>query len=157
MPQTGFLFQGFLPAKPAARRQAIAALRELPWPLVFYEAPHRVVECVEDLAGALGGARDIVIARELTKVFEEIHRCRLDEAAAWLGADANHRKGEFVLVVGGAEKSGPKEHADAERVLQILMGELPLAQSVKLACAITGAKRNQVYPRALELAGKQKA
>ena len=73
-----FLFYGFLPVRPAARRTALEALRELPYALVFYEAPHRVSECVADLAAILGGGRDIVIARELTKLFEAIHRCRLD-------------------------------------------------------------------------------
>ncbi len=156
MPETGFLFYGFLPAKPEARRHAIEALRPLPWPLVFYEAPHRILECIEDLAGTLGGERDVVIARELTKMFEQIHRCRLDEARAWLSADANRVKGEFVLVVAGAKKSGSPDAAETDRVLGIVLDELPLAQAVKITCAITGAKRNLVYARALELAGQEK-
>jgi 16S rRNA (cytidine1402-2'-O)-methyltransferase len=157
MPETGFLFYGFLPVKSGARRQVIEALRALPWPLVFYEAPHRIMECVEDLAAALGEERDIVIARELTKLFEQIHRCRLDEAAAWLGADANRRKGEFVLIVSGAEKPDAGKDPEAERVLRIVLEELPLAQAVRMTCAITGAKRNRVYASALEIGhGKSK-
>lgn len=155
--QNGFVFEGFLPPRRAARRAAIEALRGEPKPLVFYEAPHRVLECVEDLADVLGGERSIVIARELTKLFEEIHRCRLGEAAAWLLADDNRRKGEFVLLVDGARAaaSGDDPAAGIDRVLGALLVELPLAQAVRLACAITGAKRNRVYARALELSGKK--
>jgi 16S rRNA (cytidine1402-2'-O)-methyltransferase len=155
--QSGFVFEGFLPPKRAARRTAIEALRGEPRPLVLYEAPHRVVECVEDLAAVLGGGRAIVIARELTKLFEEIRRCRLDEAAAWLLADANRQKGEFVLIVEGAPAAhaGDGEATEIDRVLTALLAELPVAQAVRLACAITGAKRNRVYARALELAGKK--
>jgi 16S rRNA (cytidine1402-2'-O)-methyltransferase len=145
-----FLYYGFLPAKAAARRNALAALRELPYPLVFYEAPHRVTECVLDLAATLGGEREIVIARELTKLFEAIHRCPLDAADAWLAADANRQRGEFVLIVSGAqpEKGLP---AEAERVLRLLLAQLPLAQSAALAAEITGARKNELYERALAL------
>jgi len=157
MRESGFLFRGFLPPKSGARRQAIEMLRGLPWPVVLYEAPHRVVECIEDLAAILGASREVLVARELTKLFEEIHRCPLGEAAAWLRADPNRGKGEFVLVVGAAEASASTGEAEAERVLRIALEDLPVAQAVRLACAVTGAKRNRLYPRALELAGKQKA
>jgi len=147
-----FLFVGFLPAKPAARRKALEGLSGLPYTLVLYEAPHRIVECVEDLAAVLGPERILVIARELTKLFEQIHRCRLGEAALWLRADPDRRRGEFVLIVEGSAvpKEGPK--TDWERVLTALLAELPLAQAVKLACKATGAKKNAVYARALQLA-----
>ena len=147
-----FLFYGFLPVKSAARRTALEALRELPYSLVFYEAPHRVIECVAELAATLGGERDIVIARELTKLFEAIHRCRLEQAGAWLAADANRQRGEFVLIVSGAQ-AGAQEGlpAEAERVLRLLLAELPLKQSAALAAAITGARKNELYARALAL------
>jgi len=151
-----FLFYGFLPAKPAARRTALDALGSLPYAMVFYEAPHRVTECVADLAATFGGAREIVIARELTKLFESIHRCRLDEAGAWLAADANRQRGEFVLIVSGAPAA--KEQglpAEAERVLRLLLDEMPLKQSVALAAAITGARKNQLYERALAMRSAQ--
>ncbi len=147
-----FLFYGFLPVKPAARRTALAALRELPYSLVFYEAPHRVAECVADLAAMLGAQRDIVIARELTKLFETIHRCRLSEASAWLASDPNRQRGEFVLIVSGArEEKQEGLPAEAGRVLGLLLAELPLAQAAALAAAITGARKNELYARALEL------
>ena len=151
---TAFHFSGFLPERPAARRKAIAALAGETALLVFYEAPHRVIASVEDLAAGLPG-RDIVIARELTKVFESVHRCPLAEAAAWLAADPNRVRGEFVLLVSGAQADASAPDREAlDRVLGPLLAELPLAQSVKLACAITGLRRSEVYARALELSGK---
>ena len=147
-----FLFYGFLPVKPAGRRAALASLRELPYALVFYEAPHRVTECVADLAATLGGEREIVIARELTKLFEAIHRCRLDQAGAWLAADPNRQRGEFVLIVSGApEQKQQGLPAEAERVLRLLLAELPLKQSAALGAAITGARKNELYQRALAM------
>src|SRR6266851_5157810 len=147
-----FLFAGFLPARPAERRKALARLAGLPYTLVLYEAPHRVVECVEDMSAALGPGRTLVIARELTKLFEQIHRCSLGEAAAWLREDADRRRGEFVLIAEGPAARNESAKPDWERVLTTLLGELPLAHAVKLACKLTGAKKNAVYARALQLA-----
>jgi 16S rRNA (cytidine1402-2'-O)-methyltransferase len=147
-----FLFYGFLPVKAAARRSALAQLRELACALVFYEAPHRVTECVADLAAMLGGGREIVIARELTKLFETIHRCPLGEAGAWLEADPNRQRGEFVLIVTGAPVEAREGLPDeAQRVLRLLLAELPLKQAAALAAAITGARKNELYERALAL------
>ena len=145
-----FLFAGFLPAKPGPRRKALERLSMLPYALVFYEAPHRVVECVEDMSAALGPERILVIARELTKLFEQIHRCRLGEAAAWLRED--RERGEFVLIAEGAAARSESAKLDWERVLTTLLAELPLAHAVKLTCKLTGAKKNAVYARALQLA-----
>jgi 16S rRNA (cytidine1402-2'-O)-methyltransferase len=156
IPDGPFLFVGFLPPKPAARRKALEGLQALPFTLVFHEAPHRIVECVEDLAVVLGGDRTLVVARELTKLFEEIHCCRLDEAAAWLRQDENRQRGEFVLIAEGAPPGAASEDEDRERILRLLLAALPLAQAVRLACAITGAKKNSIYARALELANEKK-
>ena len=147
-----FLFYGFLPVKAASRRSALAALAGLSCALVFYEAPHRVTECVADLAATLGGEREIVIARELTKLFETIHRCPLAEAGSWLEADPNRQRGEFVLIVTGAKAQVQEGLApEAERVLRLLLAELPLKQAAALAAAITGARKNELYERALAL------
>ena len=146
-----FLFVGFLPAKTAARRKALADLRSLPYALVFYEAPHRIVECVEDLCSVLGADRELVLARELTKMFEEIHRCWLGEAAAWLRENPDRRRGEFVLMVEAAAAEAPG--VDWEPMLAALLEEVPLARAVKLVCKITGAKKNAVYERALAVRG----
>lgn len=150
--QPHFLFHGFLPASGAQRRKALESLREQAAVLVFYEAPHRVLESVQDMARVLGGKRSILIARELTKTFETLHRCLLDDASVWLQADANQQRGEFVLLVEGAPETTPGDiDPDAQRVLQLLLDELPLKQAVKLAADITGAKKNALYELALEL------
>jgi 16S rRNA (cytidine1402-2'-O)-methyltransferase len=146
-----FLFYGFLPNKRAARRTALQALVAHPYTLVFYEAPHRIVECSEDLLAVFGAEREIVFARELTKLFESIHRCKLGEALDWLHRDANHQRGEFVLLVSGAPAQSEGQDAAAEHVLQVLLQELPLKQAVQLAVQISGGNKNALYQRALAL------
>ena len=145
-----FLFVGFLPPKPMARQHEIETLKGMPTALVFYEAPHRIEETIADLAALLEPGRTLVVARELTKLFEQIVSMPLAEAPAWLAADDNRKRGEFVLVV-----SGPPPHdgldTDAERVLNVLLTELPVSQAAKLAAAITGAPKNALYERALQL------
>jgi 16S rRNA (cytidine1402-2'-O)-methyltransferase len=145
-----FLFYGFLPNKSAARRTELEALREQACTLAFYEAPHRIVECVADLCAVLGGERQIVLAREITKLFETIHACPLRDAEAWLLADANRQRGEFVVLVSGA---APQQGlpAEARRALEILLDDLPLKQAVQLAARISGANRNELYQLALQL------
>lgn len=147
------LFYGFLPERAAARRRALAGLAQLPFTLVFYEAPHRVEECVSDLRAVLGDKRRIVLARELTKLFESMHACTLAEAADWLAADAVRRKGEFVLIVEGAA-GAPAANDSGQRALEALLGELPLRQAVNLAARITGERKNELYRLALQLKGK---
>ena len=147
-----FLFYGFLPPKSPARRAAVKALADLECALIFHEAPHRVIDSVGDLAASLPGERTIVIARELTKLFESIVSMPLAEAQAWLRADANRQKGEFVLIVSGAGKATDRTHTGWEATLQRLLAELPLAQAVRLTCAVTGARRKPVYERALATA-----
>ncbi len=147
-----FLFYGFLPSRPASRRKALAALQALPYTLAFYEAPHRIVETVDDLLAVLGGAREIVLARELTKLFESIHGCKLADAPAWLAGDPNRQRGEFVLLVAGAPPAEKEEiGAEAQRILSLLLAELPLKQAVKLAAEISGEKKNAIYDLALQL------
>lgn len=147
-----FLFYGFLPSKPALRRKELDSLKTLPYTLAFYEAPHRIVETVADLLQTLGGEREITFARELTKLFESIHSCRLDEAPAWLAGDPNRQRGEFVLLLSGApitESTGISD--EAKHILQTLLAELPLKQAVKLAAEISGEKKNALYDLALQL------
>jgi len=110
-----------------------------------------VLETLDDMVQAFGSERRLVIAREITKLFESFHRCTLGAASAWLGEDANRLKGEFVLIVEGATAAHDASAEESERVLQILLTELPLKQAVQLAAEITGAKRNALYERALEL------
>jgi 16S rRNA (cytidine1402-2'-O)-methyltransferase len=146
-----FYFVGFLPAKAKQRDTALAGLASLTATLVFYEAPHRIVETVNALAGTFEPTRQIVLARELSKLFEEIHRCALPEAPAWLAADPNRQKGEFVILVEGASEAADENDAEAERVLAILLAECPVKQAATLAAQITGQKKNALYERALRM------
>jgi 16S rRNA (cytidine1402-2'-O)-methyltransferase len=145
-----FLFAGFLPVKLMARRAEIERLKPVAAALVFYEAPHRIEETVVDLVALLEPERQIVIARELTKMFEQIVRMPLGEATAWLQADENHKRGEFVLIV-SAPPPNTGLDAETERVLQLLAKELPTKQAAKLAAEITGHSKNELYERALLL------
>jgi 16S rRNA (cytidine1402-2'-O)-methyltransferase len=150
LPDARFLFAGFLPPKPAARRAEIERLAAIPAALVFYEAPHRIEETIADLAAGLEAERTLVVARELTKLFEQIAVMPLAEGPAWLAADANRRRGEFVLIV-SAPPPRTGLDAETERVLSVLLAELPVKQAAKLAATITGAPKNALYQRALEL------
>ena len=142
-----FLFAGFLPAAPAARRGALEAL-DLPFPVILYEAPHRIVEALKDLLGRFGPEREIVIARELTKKFEEVARLPLAEAPAWLLAQPHRTQGEFVLVLApGAPRDAAA--ADADRVLGVLLESLAPSEAARLAARITGAPKRELYRRAL--------
>jgi len=147
-----FLYYGFLPAKAGERGSALARLKELPYTLVFYESPHRIRDTLADLAAGLGAARTLVIARELTKLFEQIHVCPLGEALEWLSGDANRERGEFVLMVSGAEAADGE--AESRRVLEILLRELPVSQAAKLAAEIGGGKKKALYELALQLKGE---
>lgn len=145
-----FMFYGFLPAKGKQREDALRELVALPCALVFYEAPHRILETVEALAQVFDGERTLVMARELTKLFETIHSCPLSQALEWLQADANRQRGEFVLLVSGAEAAG--DDGEGERVLRLLLDEgLPVKQAAKLVHSITGAGKNAMYELALAL------
>lgn len=148
--EAGFRFVGFLPARTGARRTILAALAGERDALVFYEAPHRVVEAVADMLAAFGPVRCILIAREMTKMHEEIARMPLGEAEAWFGADANRQRGEFVLVVQGAPEP-EAVNPESERILGLLLAELPVKTAARLAAEISGAPRNALYARALQL------
>ena len=146
-------FCGFLPAAATARRAALTRLSDYPGALVFYEAPHRIAAALDALVAVLGPERGLVVAREMTKRFETIHRCRLGEAPAWLAADPDRARGEFVLIVDAPVAATPAgDNADAhDRMLSVLLAELPVAQAVRLAVKLTGAPRNRLYERALRL------
>jgi 16S rRNA (cytidine1402-2'-O)-methyltransferase len=146
-----FHFIGFLPAKAKQREGVLQQLRNVTATMVFYEAPHRIVECAVALAAAFEPTRQVVFARELTKLFEEIHRCPLSEAAAWLAADAHREKGEYVVLLEGATQAEDAGDAEAERILALLVAELPVKQAAALTAQITGRKKNALYERALQM------
>jgi 16S rRNA (cytidine1402-2'-O)-methyltransferase len=145
-----FLFAGFLPAAPAARRKALEGL-ELPYPVILYEAPHRIAETLHDLAARFGPDREIAIARELTKKFEEVARLPLGATAGWLAAEPHRTQGEFVLVLApGEERTAAAAHV--ERTLEVLLETLGPSEAARLAARISGVPKRLLYRKALERA-----
>lgn len=150
MPSDRFAFEGFPPARHSARLTLFKSLQSETRTLVFYESPHRILECVDDMAEGFGPTRFAVVARELTKTFETIHGDTLSALQQWLRADENQQRGEFVLLLKGADPA-PEEDvsAEARRILQVLMEELSVKQAASLASRITGVKKNLLYALAL--------
>ena len=141
-----FVFEGFLPAKASARRERMQALAAEQRTLIVYESSHRIAESLDDAVVAFGAEREAVLARELTKLFETIIAGPLAELAARVHADANQQRGEFVLLIAGAEgAAADAQLAEGRRVFALLREELPPARAAKLAAAITGAPRKQLY------------
>ena len=148
LPSDRFVFEGFLPAKAATRRERLQTLAAESRTLIFYESSHRIVESLADAIGAFGGAREAVLARELTKLFETIIAAPLADVATRVAADPNQQRGEFVLLVAGAAgEAADAQLAEGRRVFALLREELPPARAAKLAAAITGAPRKQLYER----------
>jgi 16S rRNA (cytidine1402-2'-O)-methyltransferase len=154
LPTERFTFEGFLPARLAERRATLAKLAQESRTLVFFEAPHRIAEALEDFVTAFGATRRAAVARELTKVFETVYRGTLAELAALARGDANFARGEITLVVEGIAPAAPDATASAslDETLRVLLSELAPSKAAALAARLTGAKRNVAYARALELA-----
>ena len=145
LPSDRFTFEGFLPAKASARRERLAALAGEPRTLVFYESSHRIEESLADLRAAFGDDRPAVLARELTKLFETVLDGTLADLQARVAADADQRKGEFVLVVQGVGEDADAKLAEGRRVHAVLARQLPPSTAAKLAAEITGAPRKALY------------
>ncbi|WP_028009495.1 16S rRNA (cytidine(1402)-2'-O)-methyltransferase [Solimonas flava] len=150
-----FVFEGFLPAKAGARRERLAELATETRTLIVYESSHRIAEALADIVAVLGAERPLCLARELTKLYEESRRDSAAGIAAWLAADANRTRGEFVLVIGGAAEASDRRQSEGERVLKLLLGELPASRAARLAAEISGARRKDLYALALQLGGGQ--
>ncbi|BAO43493.1 conserved hypothetical protein [Thiolapillus brandeum] len=151
LPVDSFCFHGFLPRSPAARRERLEAVAGQSHTQVFYESSHRILHALRDMLEMLGGDREICVARELTKQYEDVMSGSLDEVLALMEGDAMRQRGEFVILVGGVSRRDrdlPSE--DALRVLDLLLDELPLKQAAALAARITGEKKNLLYKLALE-------
>lgn len=146
-----FSFVGFLPTKAKQRAALLQGLCGQHAAQVFYEAPHRIVETAAALLAAFGGERRLLVARELTKLHESLHQCTLAEAPAWFAADAQRQRGEFVLVVEGAALAEQMPASEHDRILTLLLEEVPASTAAKLAAALTGAPRKDLYARALAL------
>ena len=158
LPTDRFSFEGFLPAKSAGRRERLLALRSETRTLIFYEAPHRLLATLGDMAEIFGQQREAVLARELTKLYETIRKDSLERLLDWVEADPNQQKGECVIVVQGAEVVADQVDADADkrRILEILLEEMPLKQAVGVAVKISGEKRNRLYQWAVDMKGAGK-
>ena len=155
LPTDRFVFEGFLPAKHSARQQKLEKLKDDTRTVIFYEAPHRIVEMLKDCLQVFGGQRKVVLARELTRTFETVHGDVLDKLIVWVEADENQRKGEFVVLVqGAATREDTGVDAESERILLILLKDLPVKQAAALAASITGLKKNALYQFALGLKDK---
>ena len=145
LPSDRFVFEGFLPAKAAARRARLHQLVDETRTLVLYEASHRITECCADLVAEFGAGREAALLREITKLHETYLGATLGEIAARVGADAEQRLGEFVLVVAGRREDADAKLVEGRRVFAILREELPPARAAKLAAAISGARRKELY------------
>lgn len=152
LPTDHFVFEGFLPSRQTARKARLEALRSEPRTLVFYEASHRIVDCLKDMLVVYGVERRAVLARELTKQFETIRDGTLQELVRWISDDPNQQKGEFVVIVAGEQANEAHAvDAEAERVINLLLDELPIKTAAKLAARITGVNKRALYDRALQI------
>ncbi|MGB4074290.1 16S rRNA (cytidine(1402)-2'-O)-methyltransferase [Pseudomonas sp.] len=152
LPSDRFIFEGFLPAKAAGRRARLEQVKEEPRTLIFYEAPHRILECLQDMQAVFGDERPALLAREITKTFETLKGMPLAELAAWVAGDSNQQRGECVVLVAGWQAPEGEEAVSAEamRVLNLLLAEMPLKRAAALAAEITGVRKNLLYQVALE-------
>jgi 16S rRNA (cytidine1402-2'-O)-methyltransferase len=152
LPSDRFIFEGFLPAKAVGRRARLELVKEEPRTLIFYEAPHRILECLQDMQAVFGDERPALLAREITKTFETLKGLPLAELAAWVAADSNQQRGECVVLVAGwqAPEGDEAISSEALRVLDLLLAELPLKRAAALAAEITGVRKNLLYQVALE-------
>jgi 16S rRNA (cytidine1402-2'-O)-methyltransferase len=152
LPSDRFTFEGFLSAKTTARQTQLRALVHETRTLIFYEAPHRILECVQDMCLVFGGDRRVVLARELTKTFETVRQMTLAELSVWVEQDSNQQRGEIVLVLEGApDNAGLAAEAEIDALLLKLLKYLPVKQTAQLAAELTGHKKNALYDRALRL------
>ena len=155
LPSDRFVFEGFLPSKGTARKKRLEAMAAESRTAIFYEAPHRLLDTLADMAVVFGAQRHVVLARELTKTFETIKGDAVGALLEWVNSDPNQQKGEIVLLVKGLEAGDSEESgAEAQRILKLLMAELPLSQASALAAKITGVKKKPLYQLGLSLAEK---
>jgi 16S rRNA (cytidine1402-2'-O)-methyltransferase len=155
LPSDRFVFEGFLPSKAGARSKRLQQLQTETRTLIFYEAPHRVAECLRDMATVMGADRPAVLAREITKTFETIRLAPLAELAEWVTEDGNQQRGEIVILVHGAEQQPQASDSDIDQLLSVLLEDMPTKQAATTAAKITGHKKKALYERALQLQHKK--
>ncbi|NAS97638.1 16S rRNA (cytidine(1402)-2'-O)-methyltransferase [Pseudomonas syringae pv. actinidifoliorum] len=152
LPSDRFIFEGFLPAKAVGRRAKLELVKEEPRTLIYYEAPHRILECLQDMELVFGADRHALLAREITKTFETLKGLPLGELRAFVEADSNQQRGECVVLVAGWTQPEDEDviGAEARRILDLLLEEMPLKRAAALAAEITGVRKNLLYQVALE-------
>ena len=153
LPTDRFAFEGFLPAKSVSRRKLLTGLETESRTLVFYESSHRIADLLEDMLAVFGGERQIVVLRELTKLYESIYRGTATEILQHMTADSDRSRGEFVVVVAGKvcdESADALAVLNADKVLAVLLEVLPVKQAAAVAARLTGLPKNQLYRQALE-------
>lgn len=152
LPSDRFIFEGFLPAKAAGRQARLGLLKEEPRTLIFYEAPHRILDCLRDMEAIFGAERPAVLGRELTKTFETLKGLPLAQLREFVENDSNQQRGECVVLVSGwvAPEGEDAVSAEVLRVLDLLLTEMPLKRAAALAAEITGVRKNVLYQIALE-------
>ncbi|QBM18029.1 ribosomal RNA small subunit methyltransferase I [Marinobacter sp. JH2] len=154
LPTDQFLFAGFLPAKRVGRKTALEGFKHQPATLVFYESPHRITDFMEDLIEVLGADRECVLGRELTKTFETFYAGPAGEVLSELLADPHGAKGEFVVMIRGSEGvQGAEASVDANKLLAMLVKELPVKKAARIVADVCGLGKNELYQRALEMKG----
>jgi len=154
LPTDRFVFEGFPPARQGARRNYLQTLQAERRTIVFYISCHRITDTLKDMVSVFGGHRIAVLARELTKTFETIRKAALDELAVWVEQDANQQKGEIVLLLEGAGEQGDEQQQLLNRLLPVLVNELPVKQAAGIASRLTGLSKNDIYKQALGLKEK---
>lgn len=152
LPSDRFIFEGFLPAKAVGRKARLEQVKEEPRTLIFYEAPHRILECLQDMEQVFGADRPALLAREITKTFETLKGLPLGELRAFVEADSNQQRGECVVLVAGWTPPEDEDviSAEARRILDLLLEEMPLKRAAALAAEITGVRKNLLYQVALD-------
>ncbi|MCF9016508.1 MULTISPECIES: 16S rRNA (cytidine(1402)-2'-O)-methyltransferase [Pseudomonas syringae group] len=152
LPSDRFIFEGFLPAKAVGRKARLEQVKKEPRTLIFYEAPHRILECLQDMEQVFGADRPALLAREITKTFETLKGLPLGELRAFVEADSNQQRGECVVLVAGWTPPEDEDviGAEARRILDLLLEEMPLKRAAALAAEITGVRKNLLYQVALD-------
>ena len=154
LPSDRFSFEGFLPSKQSQRLLHLNRLKDETQTMIIYEAPHRILECVKDMADVFGADRPVGFAREITKTFETIKKMTLGELVEFISNDSNQQKGEIVLVIGGASEEKDMEQEKLDQLLTRLLQDLSVKAASQLAADLTGIKKKIAYQRALELSDK---
>jgi len=154
LPTDSFIFEGFLSAKSKQRQDKLSCLLNETKTTIFYESPHRILDSLIDMQKVLGGEREIVIAREITKVFETIKDGSIDEIIEFVKADANQQKGEFVVLIKGTAVNQDATDEKIISILNLLLQDLPVKKAAEITAKITGARKNHVYSEALKIKGQ---